>query len=251
MNYTHIDLLLRLITAHVISDFILQSNNWVENKQTERYRSKYLYLHVLIVGLLTYLAIGNWTAVWIPLIITISHFFIDLIKTYIKKDSIYIFLVDQALHLLVLLICWFIYTEQFSKLFNNFFYQYSNPKTLIILLAYIVVTIPMSIIIPKLTKTWSAEVSENEEINKDKDSLTKAGKWIGVIERLLVLSFSIIGKYEAIGFLLAAKTVFRFGELKDPKDRKRTEYILIGTFISFAISIAIGISVHVILKHYV
>ena len=106
-------------------------------------------------------------------------------------------------------------------------------------------SIPLSIIIGKLTKVWYTDVYGT---NGD-DSLKNAGKWIGIIERFLVLTFSIIGKYEAIGFLLAAKSVFRFNELKDPKDRKRTEYILIGTFISFAISIALGIAVKLLLKH--
>ena len=48
--------------------------------------------------------------------------------------------------------------------------------------------------------------------------------------------------WEAIGFLLAAKSVFRFGELKDAKDRKLTEYILIGTFLSFGIAIIVSLA---------
>jgi hypothetical protein len=55
--------------------------------------------------------------------------------------------------------------------------------------------------------------------------------------------FVITGKWEAIGFLLAAKSVFRFGDLRKSKDRKLTEYILIGTLISFGISILTGLAV--------
>lgn len=40
---------------------------------------------------------------------------------------------------------------------------------------------------------------------------------------------------EAVGFLLAAKSVFRFGDLRDDQDRKRTEYVLIGTLLSFGL----------------
>jgi hypothetical protein len=53
----------------------------------------------------------------------------------------------------------------------------------------------------------------------------------------------ILGRWEAIGFLLAAKSVFRFGDLKESKDRKLTEYILIGTLLSFGVAILIGIIV--------
>ncbi|WP_332910802.1 hypothetical protein [Algoriphagus boritolerans] len=75
-------------------------------------------------------------------------------------------------------------------------------------------------------------------------SLQNAGKYIGILERLFVFVFVITGKWEAIGFLLAAKSVFRFGDLRKSKDRKLTEYILIGTLISFGISILSGIAVH-------
>ena len=62
-----------------------------------------------------------------------------------------------------------------------------------------------------------------------------------MLERLFVFSFVILGKWEAIGFLLAAKSVFRFGDLRKAKDRKLTEYILIGTLLSFGISIGVGL----------
>jgi hypothetical protein len=39
---------------------------------------------------------------------------------------------------------------------------------------------------------------------------------------------------------LAAKSIFRFGDLKESKDRKLTEYVLIGTLLSFGIAIAVG-----------
>jgi Flp pilus assembly pilin Flp len=57
----------------------------------------------------------------------------------------------------------------------------------------------------------------------------------------LILTFILIKQFEAIGFLLAAKSVFRFGDLKDESDRKRTEYILVGTLISFTITIGLGL----------
>jgi hypothetical protein len=42
-------------------------------------------------------------------------------------------------------------------------------------------------------------------------------------------------------FLLAAKSIFRFGDLKKVKDRKLTEYVLIGTLLSFGIAILVGL----------
>ena len=73
------------------------------------------------------------------------------------------------------------------------------------------------------------------------ESLKDAGKYIGILERILVFVFIITDHWEAVGFLITAKSVFRFGDLKESKNRKLTEYILIGTLISFGIAILIGL----------
>ena len=70
-----------------------------------------------------------------------------------------------------------------------------------------------------------------------------------MLERLFVFIFVITGNWEGIGFLLAAKSVFRFGDLKESKDRKLTEYILIGTLLSFGIAIATGMLVLKLVNH--
>jgi hypothetical protein len=41
--------------------------------------------------------------------------------------------------------------------------------------------------------------------------------------------------------LAAAKSVFRYGEIKDPGKRRETEYILIGTLLSYAVALATGL----------
>jgi hypothetical protein len=58
----------------------------------------------------------------------------------------------------------------------------------------------------------------------------------------LILTFVLIGSFEGVGFLLAAKSVFRFGELSKAKEIRTTEYVLIGTLASFAIAVLIGIA---------
>jgi len=92
------------------------------------------------------------------------------------------------------------------------------------------------IIIKIIITQWN---SENKKENDE--SLAKAGRYIGILERLFVFTFVITNHWEAIGFLLAAKSVFRFGDLRTSKDRKLTEYILIGTLLSFGFAIFLGV----------
>jgi hypothetical protein len=41
--------------------------------------------------------------------------------------------------------------------------------------------------------------------------------------------------------LLAAKSIFRFGDLTNSKDKKLTKYILLRTLLSFILAIVIGL----------
>jgi hypothetical protein len=45
------------------------------------------------------------------------------------------------------------------------------------------------------------------KLKSDSSSLEKAGMLIGIIERLLIFFLVIIGKFEAIGLLIAAKSL--------------------------------------------
>ena len=93
-----------------------------------------------------------------------------------------------------------------------------------------------SVIIKIIITQWNPEGKKEND-----DSLAKAGRYIGILERLFVFIFVITNHWEAIGFLLAAKSVFRFGDLTSSKDRKLTEYILIGTLLSFGFAILLGV----------
>lgn len=72
-------------------------------------------------------------------------------------------------------------------------------------------------------------------------SLKKCTFGFADYKRLFIFSFIILDYWEGIGFLLAAKSVFRFGDLSNAKDRNLTEYILIGTLLSFGIAIVTAV----------
>ncbi len=104
--------------------------------------------------------------------------------------------------------------------------------------AILFITVVSGIVMMVLMSTWSKALNDSNE-----ESLNNAGKYIGMLERILVFTFVVTGNWEGIGFLLAAKSVFRFGDLKESKDRKLTEYILIGTLLSFGMAIVVGMLV--------
>jgi hypothetical protein len=245
MEIHQIDILLRLIIAHLLADFIFQTDAAVYSKKSKGTGSPGFYIHLLIVGILTYLFLAQWSNWYAPLVLMIVHGMIDWAKFLVKRDNAFVYIADQFLHLLSIVVVWIWITKNtFGALIPQIFDGYSwSEKQLLIIIAYILVSIPSGVLIGYLTRQWQAEIwSEGDE------SLKNAGKWIGVIERFLILSFILIHQWAAIGFLLAAKSIFRFGDLKEGKDQKKTEYILIGTLMSFSIALVHGLILRYLLN---
>lgn len=224
-------ILVRLLLAHLIGDFVLQSKVWVKEKESKKIKSPKLYLHAFIHGALVLLLLGNIHD-WLPaLTLMILHGIIDVTKLYLQKEDnkTVWFIIDQGLHLISILMVWLIW---FSPAVN-FSDLAISSSIWIYAAALLFITSVSGIIIQILMTNWSKSLNES-----DGESLVNAGKYIGILERLFVFTFIVTGYWEGIGFLLAAKSIFRFGDLKDSKDRKLTEYILIGTLLSFAIATA-------------
>lgn len=74
----------------------------------------------------------------------------------------------------------------------------------------------------------------------DDTGLKDGGRIIGYAERLLIYVFVLANAPAAIGFLVTAKSIFRFGEVTDDDRRKHAEYVIIGTLVSFAYAVTLA-----------
>jgi len=70
----------KLLLAHLIGDFILQPTSWVIDKETNKYRSIYLYLHTFLHFILAWVLVGKLEFVWFATGLAVSHGFIDFLK---------------------------------------------------------------------------------------------------------------------------------------------------------------------------
>ncbi|MFX0556777.1 DUF3307 domain-containing protein [Maribacter sp. CXY002] len=223
---------IKLLLAHLIGDFILQPTKWVIHKEANKIKSKFLYVHVFLHFILYMLFLWD-SLYWIlAIILSIGHLFVDMAKLYINpffKNKSIPFFIDQILHVVLIYVCSF-----YMKLPGHTIELFQEINWSIVL-AVVFVTFPSSVIIGKLLEPMS------DQINTDHKSLPNAGKYIGIIERLFVLIFILAGRWDAIGLLITAKSVFRFNDLKESNNRKLTEYILIGTLLSFGLALLSGL----------
>ena len=248
---------IQLLLAHILADFIIQPDSWVRKKKAKGLRSLYFWLHIVLAGLLTYLVLMQWTNWVIPLFIVITHGLIDLWK--IKKERLSAgqaeaedsvesktpgpkyFFVDQLLHLLMIILAWLYLTGSYSHIFGDIAGMLSDTRVLTIITAFLIVIWPAGKAIGKITESLRKEISTAE-------SLSNAGTYIGILERILVLIFVLIGQYGAIGFLIAAKSLLRVSREGDENARKKTEYVLIGTLLSFTVAVVTGLIANIIMK---
>ena len=230
-------ILLRLLLAHIIADFFLQTKWMVEGKENGGKRSmRMLTLHSIIHSLMAYLIVGDWSLWYIAIVIFVTHFIIDWCKIMFRGKSVSAFLIDQLSHVIVIFMLWVtILPGSISDIFKEGT-DILPDNILMIVVAYAMILHPSAILMSLLLKRWQLSSFSNS-------SLPEAGKWIGYLERILILTFVITGNMEGVGFLLAAKSVFRFGDLNKAKDIKTTEYVMLGTMTSFAIAIIVGLLV--------
>lgn len=235
-------ILIKLIVAHLAADYPFQPNKWIAERNKKHWKSGRLLLHSLIHGSLAWLVIFQWQAWWVGGIIFISHFFIDVWKSY-RPEKLRYFVIDQAGHMLILIILWITYTGIWVSVPGFWENVLGNASFWLILLGYIIVLWPIGIIIQQFVQN-RFEIPDNDQ------GLESAGKWIGYFERVLVLTFVLMSAYSALGLLIAAKSILRVG-INSKSSRKQTEYILIGTLISWSLAIIIGILLKYLLNAHI
>lgn len=229
--------------AHIIGDFYFQTENMAENKKKSL---KWVLLHCLLylVSMLLFtlplmsieILLGAFTA-------SVLHSVIDILKYIISRnidDSDILdrnmFFIDQLLHIIILflisftlVLCDVLHNTNyiFAELFNII--EVSEFRAIHWLCALLVIHKPANIIISKLIKQYKPEDEQEQE--KDK----KAGRFIGTLERIIILIFISINQYSAIGLVLTAKSIARYEKII--KKKNFAEYYLLGTLLSALIAI--------------
>lgn len=221
---------IRLLLAHVVSDFIFQTDGFCRKKIERGLCGPHIYIHAFLIFVLSWIALWSFSGWWLALILGVTHLLIDSVK---KIDDLASFLVDQVAHVICIGIVVFIAISKGLDVVLSKNYGWVNSVCL-----YALVLIlngkPANLMIKHLLRAYS--VPSPKEADESNVSI-RSGKLIGNLERWLIIVFMLCGQYEAIGFLIAAKSIIRY---KDG-DISKTEYVLAGTLISVFMAVISGI----------
>lgn len=207
-----------LLFAHVLADFVFQTNWMVANKRSPQG----LGAHgaVVLVAAITATGVLDWGILWL----TALHVAIDAIKARSGRGPAP-FLLDQSAHLasIAALALWM------PDLWANGLWADQTPLPALMLLAAGAITATRAggFAVGLLMEPFAAKLPDKSSA----ESLPGAGRVIGQLGRGLIFTLVLLDQPEGVGLLIAAKSILRFGAVRD--DRALSEYVIIGTLASF------------------
>lgn len=253
--------LIYLLLAHFAADFPLQFQSMVRLRNSPDRRASLLgnALHAavhLMLSLFSVVFLRSLKMLFVIIIIAVLHFAIDLAKSkaILKrpfiKYSVYLFLLDQIMH--VTCICLVFFTiNGFSSglpakaLLDAIFYSHTYIGRLMVSMIILIIGLwgtgvfirmvldRMNLLPYKSAINLKISLASS---NKDQGA-ADGGYLIGILERFFIIISIILNMPLVIGFILTVKSVAR---LKKFDDERFVEIFIIGSFISFISAIIAG-----------
>lgn len=232
---------LQLYLAHLVADFLLQPD-WIARRKTEiRPLAAHAGIHLVCATAAVNLGLDRRVATAI-VAVALVHTLLDYAKARFSGDGWLAFTTDQAAHLMVVALASIWLTASWSGVIAIIRTTAMNPLVYLYACAYVAVVFGGGYFVQKVTQSFLATMQT--DMAQLKPGLPNAGKYIGWVERILILTF-IVGGYEAaVGFLLAAKALVRYPEIKEDTRGHFAEYFLVGTLTSVGLALIAGIAVN-------
>lgn len=229
--------ILSLLVAHLLGDFLLQRESVVTGKAVGRVSAfvEHGAVHLLCL-------VGAWLAfsplplmtleVWSAFAGIVGlHLASDWVKSTFKwSRPVLAFAVDQTFHLLVLVAAAVLLAGEYLPLAAAADWWRAWSTAAALLLAGYLGAI--------FAAGWLNFVLLKSMAPADSPGLVRAGLYIGWLERFLMLTAVLVQAWAALGLILAAKSIFRFEAIR--RDRRHAEYFVIGTLVSVSEVVLVG-----------
>ncbi|HEY5586283.1 MAG TPA: DUF3307 domain-containing protein [Ruminiclostridium sp.] len=201
------NIILATIFAHFMSDFIIQSDKTVEEKSKLRVKALIKHFLEVLIPLFVVLQFQFRLSdiILYSLLISAIHIIIDMGKVLIQKINIKelsfrMFIIDQVIHIfsIISIIILFNYKFEYNNYFNsitpiikNTVFNYSHVNMSLIISKielyssiYILFGVGAGIFIGNFLKPFKCDVQDANPL--------KAGKYIGIFERFLIITLTIL-----------------------------------------------------------
>lgn len=219
-----------LLTAHLLADFVLQTEMMAARKNTSW---KILLFHSVIAAATTVLVAGGFMPRHglAALAVGISHGFIDWLKRYLTFiPSRHLFWIDQVAHFGVLLaIAALSPSLGIHSFWTNLLGDYHSYQKALKIISALILAVPVGAsVVGRILQPYAESAGVDTRVG-----IPNAGRFIGKLERLFVFLLICLDEPAGLAFLMFAKSLLRFGSVSDRRNRQLAEYVIIGTLLSF------------------
>jgi len=205
-----------LLFGHTFADFVLQTA-WIN---AQKRRPSIMLLHGALVLATAQIALGQWASLWL-LLLAAAHVAIDAVKITGGFHHFRGFMLDQAAHLATLAVV----AVLVPSLWANG--AWAGMPALLPVMA-----LATGLIVTLAAGQYAVALLMRPHGNRIRhNGLRDGGRLIGLLERGLIFALILMGQPLGVGFLIAAKSILRFGTAT--RDQRTAEYVIIGTLASF------------------
>jgi Protein of unknown function (DUF3307) len=244
MMHPTYNLFLAIYLAHLLTDFVFQAGRDSRKRRGE-WRGSVIHGVTHYFTVLATVALADPSRVltvrfqFVGISLSIVHLLADRAKLSTSKLRVVghgalAFVLDQAIHLAAVTGAVLFIVHPPFQAFALALAQIRlfQEKILLVMVVYVCVIFGGGYFIRELIgPLWKEEPGEK---SGEHDEVINAGLYIGWLERFLVLTALFLQSPGTVGFILAAKSIARYPELKSVRF---AEYFLVGTLLSMTIAI--------------
>lgn len=219
-------LVIRILSGHMLGDFLLQTDFIAKRKHND---SRYLISHIaLVFTAMMFCTVGyhSWRLILALAIISLLHY----CDRYNKSPgNLWWFLGDQAFHLISIAIVPAMFgIWSIAGLLEVFRAVYYDPRIWVYILGYLAGVWGGRILIGKILESVRRPDCGEPPVSPLADK-------IGMVERLIVITLALFNQYTAIGIIFAIKGVARKSYVE--RNDFQGEVYFLGTGLSFFLAI--------------
>ena len=252
-----------LVFAHVTTDFLFSSHELPGGKPGSLLTKGLTHGLVAFLCTLAALHIYGWQVALVAVgLVTAGHILLDTLMSLgcglwsrhrgtPKEPGVVILLTDQILHFWMLTWVWRL-VESPPSMPVMAFYRSILPLPAVDTLNYTgrFAAVASGLILVcggGAVFVRRALDSIFSDVQGLRDTENSTGKYIGILERLLIFILVLADSLEGVTFLFAAKSITRYKRISE--EQGFAEYYLLGTLLSVVWALAIGLGLRAILPN--
>lgn len=227
-TYSEGNLLVRILLAFILSGVL------TSRRLFGRLLNSNFILSIL--GIVMFFLISWWLTRSLGLTVCLTipgllSFGASTVILHYKLKRAFVFVrFERVFRLLMVVIVWLVYSDLFQRLIDVLLGLANHNLVSLVVLAYLTLLWPSSQLIAIVLDRVSKYEFKGFKVDR-------RGEIIGMLERTIILTCILLGAYEAIGFLIAGKSIIRFSP---NSESSKSEYVLLGTLLSFGIAVFVG-----------